>query len=46
MIVAEAAAWADMLMMLAPDELQGEIYTDRDRAQHPRRRGAACSPTA
>ena len=24
--VAEAAGWADMLMMLAPDELQGEIY--------------------
>ena len=26
MSVAEAAVWADMLMMLAPDELQGEIY--------------------
>jgi ketol-acid reductoisomerase len=26
MSVAEAAAWADMLMILAPDELQREIY--------------------
>ena len=26
MSVAEAAAWADMLMMLTPDELQAEIY--------------------
>jgi ketol-acid reductoisomerase len=26
MTVAEAAAWADVLMMLAPDELQGDIY--------------------
>jgi len=26
MTTAEAAAWADMLMMLAPDEVQGEIY--------------------
>src|SRR5574337_837203 len=24
--VAEAAAWADVLMMLTPDELQAEIY--------------------
>ncbi len=28
MPVAEAAAWGDVLMMLTPDELQGEIYTD------------------
>ncbi|MBS0410259.1 MAG: ketol-acid reductoisomerase [Proteobacteria bacterium] len=26
MTVAEAAAWADMIMILAPDELQGAIY--------------------
>jgi ketol-acid reductoisomerase len=26
MTAAEAAAWADMLMILAPDEVQGEIY--------------------
>ncbi|MFV2093402.1 MAG: ketol-acid reductoisomerase [Hyphomicrobiales bacterium] len=28
MDVATAAKWADLVMMLAPDELQGEIYTD------------------
>ena len=28
MTVAEAAAWADMIMILAPDELQGAIYRD------------------
>ena len=28
MPVAEAAKWGDVLMMLTPDELQGEIYTD------------------
>lgn len=28
MTVAEAAAWADVLMMLTPDELQAEIYED------------------
>jgi ketol-acid reductoisomerase len=28
MSVAEAAKWGDVLMMLAPDELQGEIYAD------------------
>src|ERR1044072_7697933 len=26
--VAEAAKWADVLMMLTPDELQGDIYRD------------------
>src|SRR5690606_23272764 len=26
--VAEAAKWADVMMMLTPDELQGEIYAD------------------
>src|SRR5215213_8956023 len=28
MEVAEAAAWADIVMMLTPDELQGDIYRD------------------
>ena len=28
MEVAEAAKWADMMMMLTPDELQGDIYRD------------------
>ncbi len=28
MTVAEAAKWADVLMMLAPDELQADIYRD------------------
>ncbi len=28
MSVAEAAKWADVLMMLTPDELQADIYTD------------------
>ena len=28
MTVAEAAQWADAMMMLTPDELQAEIYTD------------------
>ncbi|MEM9122947.1 MAG: ketol-acid reductoisomerase [Pseudomonadota bacterium] len=28
MSVAEAAGWADVLMMLTPDELQGEIYRE------------------
>jgi ketol-acid reductoisomerase len=28
MSVAEAAKWGDVLMMLTPDELQGDIYTD------------------
>ena len=26
--VAEAAKWADVMMMLTPDELQGDIYRD------------------
>src|SRR5437588_4793417 len=26
--VAEAAKWADIMMMLTPDELQGDIYRD------------------
>src|ERR1700745_2516940 len=28
MEVAEAAKWADIMMMLTPDELQGDIYRD------------------
>jgi ketol-acid reductoisomerase len=28
MEVAEAAKWADVVMMLTPDELQGDIYRD------------------
>lgn len=28
MTVAEAAKWADVMMMLTPDELQADIYTD------------------
>src|SRR5579862_5861630 len=27
--VAEAARWADVMMMLTPDELQGDIYRDQ-----------------
>ena len=35
--VAEAAAWADVMMMLTPDTTQPAIYQRRDRAA-PRRR--------
>jgi ketol-acid reductoisomerase len=28
MTVAEAAKWADVMMMLTPDELQADIYKD------------------
>ena len=28
MSVAEASSWADVIMMLTPDELQGDIYRD------------------
>ena len=28
MTVAEAAKWADVMMMLTPDELQGDIYRE------------------
>jgi ketol-acid reductoisomerase len=44
MSVADAAKWADAIMVLAPDELQRDIYKGRDRAQHPRWRGAALRP--
>src|SRR6201993_5598300 len=33
MTVAEAAAWADVMMILAPDELQRDIY-NKDIAPH------------
>ena len=29
MEVAEAAKWADVMMMLTPDELQADIYSDQ-----------------
>ncbi|MEX1083415.1 MAG: ketol-acid reductoisomerase, partial [Xanthobacteraceae bacterium] len=39
MEVAEAAKWADVMMMLTPDELQAEIY--RDHMQNQMKKGAA-----
>ncbi|EJW12564.1 Ketol-acid reductoisomerase [Rhodovulum sp. PH10] len=39
MEVAEAAKWADVIMMLTPDELQADIYTDQIHANI--REGAA-----
>ena len=39
MEVAEAAKWADIVMMLTPDELQAEIYRDQLRANM--KKGAA-----
>src|SRR5476651_634249 len=39
MEVAEAAKWADVMMMLTPDELQGDIY--RDHLQGNMKNGAA-----
>ena len=38
MEVAEAAKWADVMMMLTPDELQGDIYREQPRQEHERRR--------
>src|SRR3974377_22957 len=35
--VAEAAKWADVMMMLTPDELQGDIYRDHLRANMKKR---------
>ena len=46
MEVAEAAKWADVVMMLTPDELQADIYRDRSARQHEAGRGACSSPTA
>jgi ketol-acid reductoisomerase len=39
MEVAEAAKWADLVMMLTPDELQGDIY--RDHLHDHMKKGAA-----
>src|SRR5258707_11323271 len=39
MEVAEAAKWADVMMMLTPDELQGDIYRDHLHA-HMKQRAA------
>jgi ketol-acid reductoisomerase len=39
MTVAEAAKWADVVMMLTPDELQGDIY--RDELHENMKEGAA-----
>ena len=39
MEVADAAKWADVMMMLTPDELQGDIY--RDQLQANMKQGAA-----
>ncbi len=39
MEVADAAKWADVIMMLTPDELQGDIY--RDHLQANMKQGAA-----
>ena len=39
MEVAEAAKWADLVMMLTPDELQGDIY--REHLQDNMKKGAA-----
>ena len=45
MEVAEAAKWADLMMMATPDELQADIYRDHLHANI--RDGAAmCSRTA
>ncbi|MGN6459978.1 MAG: NAD(P)-dependent oxidoreductase, partial [Pseudolabrys sp.] len=41
MEVAEAAKWADVVMMLTPDELQGDIYRDHLHANL--KNGAALS---
>ena len=40
MSVAEAAGWADLMMMAAPDELQADIYKDHIAARR------SPSPTA
>ena len=34
MSAGRGAKWADILMVLAPDELQADIYNDRSRAEH------------
>ena len=42
--VADAAAWADLMMMATPDELQAGIYNSEIAAQHSRRRGDRVCP--
>ena len=45
MTVAEAAKWADVMMMLTPDELQAEIYNRGHLAHMPEEgRSASFSP--
>ena len=40
MEVADAAKWADVMMMLTPDELQADIYRDHLARQHEAGHGA------
>ena len=44
MEVAEAAKWADLMMMLTPDELQGDIY--REQLHDNMKKGAALAVRA
>ena len=46
MSVAEAAKWADLMMMATPDELQADIYRQRDRAATSATARRSPSPTA
>ena len=46
MRVAEAAGWADLMMMATPDELQADIYNGRDRAATSTTARRSPSPTA
>ena len=46
MSVADAAKWADVVMVLTPDELQGDIYTQHLAPNLQAGRGACCSRTA
>ena len=41
MSVADAAKWADVMMMVTPDELQADIWKNELEAQHEAGRGAA-----
>ena len=44
MSVADAAKWADVMMMATPDELQADIYKNDLARQHEAGRGAAVRP--
>ena len=46
MSVAEAAEWADVLMMLTPDELQAEIYKNEIAEKIRVLERRCCSPMA